>query len=91
MPTKIKYFSKSFLLIRYRKYRTLLTVGTLYISLLKQQVIWKSKTEKYKIFLNFVLLMIEGSGSEQIITDPDPGGPKTYCSYRSVSGTLEST
>jgi hypothetical protein len=31
---------------------------------------------------------MEGSGSVQIITDPnlDPGGPKTYRSYRSESG-----
>ncbi len=29
-----------------------------------------------KVFLTFFFLMMEGS--EQIITDPDPGEPKTY-------------
>jgi hypothetical protein len=32
--------------------------------------------------------MMEGFGSVQIIMDPDPGGPKTYGSYVSGSGTL---
>jgi hypothetical protein len=33
---------------------------------------------------------MEGSRSVQIITDPDPGGPKTY-RYGSGSGTLRKT
>ncbi len=31
---------------------------------------------------------MEGSGSVQIIIDPDPRDPKTYGSYGSGSGTL---
>jgi hypothetical protein len=35
--------------------------------------------------------MMEGSGSKQRITDPDPEGPKTYGSYDSGAGTLLAT
>jgi hypothetical protein len=37
--------------------------------------------------------MIEGSGSISLtnIVDPDPGGPKTYGSYRSGSGFRSAT
>ncbi len=34
---------------------------------------------------------MEGSGSVQIITDPDPRVPKTYGSYGSGYGTLAET
>jgi hypothetical protein len=34
---------------------------------------------------------MEGFGSVQIITDPDPEGPKTYRSYGYGSGTLVGT
>jgi hypothetical protein len=30
-----------------------------------------------KVFLNFLFLLMERSGSVQIISDPDPGGQKT--------------
>ncbi len=35
--------------------------------------------------------MMEGSESVPLTTDPDPGGPKTYISYGSRSGTLKGT
>ncbi len=40
------------------------------------------KTVEIQVFLIFSCLLIEGSGSEQTITDTDPGGPKTYGSGR---------
>jgi hypothetical protein len=40
------------------------------------------------VFLTFLKLVIEGSGSVHQLTDPDPGGPKTYGFYGSGSATL---
>jgi hypothetical protein len=37
-----------------------------------------TKQLKSRFFLNFIAWPMEGSGSVQIITDPDPGGPKSY-------------
>jgi hypothetical protein len=43
------------------------------------------------VFLIYFFLLMEGSGSEQIIMGPDPGRPKTYGSgsgSHSETGTL---
>ncbi len=37
-----------------------------------------TKHEKSRVFSHYFCLMVEGSGSVQIMTDPDPGGPKIY-------------
>jgi hypothetical protein len=67
MPTKT-IFSTSFLLRH------------IYISLQRLQVIKKLERVEIKVFHNYFSLLMEGSGTEyvQIITDPDPKGPKTY-------------
>jgi hypothetical protein len=51
----------------------LITFGTF---TLKNRVIKKSQNSRNQGFSHFFHLMMEGSGSVQIITDPDPGGPK---------------
>ncbi len=63
MPTKIKFFPKLFLRSR--------TVGT-FTSVFKFYKVLRSHTTvEIKVFL------VEGSVSVHIMTDPDPGGPKT--------------
>jgi len=41
-----------------------------------------------KMSQNYFCLMKEGSGSVQLMMDPDPGGPKTYRFHGSGSTTL---
>jgi hypothetical protein len=50
----------------------------------------KSNLSFSKFFFSYYIscLLIEGSGSVQVMTDPDTGGPKTDGSYRSGSTTL---
>ncbi len=51
---------------------------SIYNSLQIKQVIKKSQSVELKVFSMFCLLMEgSGSGAVHIITDPDPGGPKT--------------
>ncbi len=38
----------------------------------------KSQNSRSQGFSYYFCLMMEGSGSVQITTDPDPGAPKTY-------------
>ena len=76
-PTKNKL--QSFLLITFFRYIYI------FISFQRQQLIKKSQNSWNQAFLN-LCLFLEGSGSVQITTDPDPGCPKTYRSYGSGSG-----
>jgi hypothetical protein len=50
-----------------------------------------AKQYNLRFFLLIFCLMIEGSVSVQIMTDPDPGGLKTHGSYALGSPTLELT
>jgi hypothetical protein len=68
MPTKNKL----------KKYKLLLTVGTFTTVFKDKKSLRSHKTDETKVFLK-----ICGSGSVQIITDPNPnpGGLKTYGFY----------
>jgi hypothetical protein len=48
----------------------------------------KVKTVEIKVFLDFFLIVGRFPGSVQIITDPDPGGQKTYGTSRSGTQLL---
>ncbi len=73
----------------------LLTLST-FTSVFKDKKLLRShNTFEMKVFLHFFFcLLMEGSGSSygsvKIVTYPDPGGPKTYCTYRSEFKTLVS-
>jgi hypothetical protein len=61
------------------KFFLLITVNYCrYISFRKQQVIKKSQTLKNQSFSIKHFLLKDGSRSVQIITNPDPGGSKTF-------------
>ncbi len=49
----------------------------IYTSLQRWKVKKKSKTSRNRGFSYYFCLLRTGSGSVQIMTDPDPGGPKT--------------
>jgi hypothetical protein len=68
----MSFFSKLFCL--------LLSVGT-FTSVRKDK-----KSAENKVFINFFACLWKDPDTYKIITDPDPGGPKTY-----GSGTLMQT
>ncbi len=75
MPTKNKFSFKKFFL--------LITLRRLHLHQSSKIISHKEVIKQYKsrFFLLFYLMM-DGSGSRsgsvQIMTDPDPGGPKNY-------------
>jgi hypothetical protein len=76
--------------ISFNAYYPVLTVGRVHLHqsfrISRHQVV--TKELKLRFFIFFCSLIEgSGSGSIQIITDPGPGGPKTYRSYTSGSGT----
>ncbi len=76
MPTKVKFFSKFFGLLRY-----FLKVHLHHSSKIKSQ---KEVTNcRNQGLSNFFCLLMERSGSVKIVTNPDSGGTKTYGSYGS--------
>ncbi len=80
---RLQKFS-SFLLITYCRYIYCTTVFK------DNQTLRSHKSVEIKIFSLIFCLERSGSGSVQIIKDPDPdpGGPKTFGPYRSRSGHL---
>ncbi len=86
-PTKNKFFFLSFFAYCY-------LFESVFTSVFKDKKSKRNlKKQKNQVFLTFYLLMEGfGSGSVQIMTDPDPdkGGPKRYGSYGSESTTLPS-
>jgi len=73
MPTKIS-FSFSKFSVAY--YLPVPRVGT-FTSVFKDKLSLRNKQLKSRFLSNFFLLLMEVSESVQIITHPDPGGPKT--------------
>jgi hypothetical protein len=58
-----------------------------------KKIIKSHKGFRNQGFLTFILMTMEGSGSVQIMTDPDLGGPKIYGTHPAESGstTLQNT